>query len=1300
MGVLLYSMLGFPPIVDGGVIYPSFVNVIPCVNTPENCARNYYQIQQTLQDSLGDAFNEAADASASAGALLSEVQDPATGLKVVADQLTEVIDPDNSRTNGGEFRILPNKTTIVGLTPYMSTLSQRLVNAVSRRGEDLRGAASSLKSGMDTVTKTLLEAQATANTMLQQISQAMPGQITEQSAQLRDFIAQVDQKIFADAATFDNQQSSAPLATLTGIQSALNLEAGDANMTFARLQQIQNDVTNQPIDLDNYINNLVNALQTFRTQQESAGDAQAVRRTTDFTAMLVSQAAQLSQNLQGILTTDKTNPFFTSSLPAYIALQRRDLDQKMFDANKTQQAQINSISNQVQQLSKQVNSVFGPILADVNSQVAQLVARDQTFQNAAQNVINTANATVVKTNTSFNTFSTGLGTAWNLTEGILTGQVTNISASLLNTIGSMTQQAGAEVAKLDDIMNSLASASLASDAVRQTILSNSRDQVLSYIGSNEAALNASFATIMQFLNNSKTEMALITSVLESLSSSGQKQLNQTANTIISGINNQTAIVRNGTIQMLTDLTNKVAENIANDQAAVALLYNGLINASTAQINQTQSLLLGMQQANDIAINSSAVSLANTSAVVNTAAALAASMLNTVTMLPIMAEWQQGNATLRTNTIVSQANGNLTALQASIKNKFLAVQNQIQEAGRTLGANQTALIQSLSGSLSNASALFDSNIASMLTSFNTQLTQLQANVTLSQSQVGDFTRQLTDASAAIDQANRDALAMLANDSSTIALESQIRQYTGNAKTDLLAVLNTNGSVVKTEASGRLSTLKSKLTSLESRITSLSDSVKNLGSMPKDLIKRANKLQTEFASELTGLRNSILSFSMDNDKRASDFSESANLTFGSTTTADGRPGLQSLLNSLQAAALKQTDLASTEIQKARSAYDSIFKAGEDKLKKASTGFMASISQHRAKLNKTASAMVSGAYKYMNSTFGAFQNNITKLNETVYSGYTKNQLMQARLAELASGVNSTSSQVGGKNNSAVMADSIAKYGNDVANEISNLLKQSNASLSAAQQAERNRQILLASGASGAAGGINATGSSLASAVNASLAAVTSAQGQIQANTEAVKQKLKAVMAGSNSTVALTASDVAAIIQQFTSTSIATQTALNAQLSASANVSDQIRYAMGLWTSLKDQAMQLTDDEIDDLMESRGEVSKYVENNITEVQRKSKTEIDGLVKNASKISHSMSAVHPQDMDMLDGFIAELGDIAQKASAQKSEYDRTVSGLRGYVSNVIGQLNARLVAITSQGAKFRTAIESAAADDIAALTR
>jgi hypothetical protein len=1297
IGLLLFGNFEF---CDGGVIYPGFVNVIPCVNTPENCARNYYQIQQNLQNDLNDAYNAAADVQASAGGLLASVQDPATGLKVVSDQLTAMIDPDNSRTNGGEYRNLPNKTTIVGITPYMYTLSQRLVNAVSKRGGDLKAAASSLKSGMDTVSKILQDAQSSANAVLQQISQQLPGQITEQSAQLRDFIAGIDQKIFADATTFDNQQSSAPLATLTGIQNALTLEATDANTTLARLQQIQNDMSNQPSDLDNYINNLMTSLQTFRAQQESAGDAQAVQKTTEFTALLVQTTAQLSQALQGILTTDRTSPYYNTSLPGYVALQRKGLDGKMTDANRTQQAQINSLITAVQQLSKSSTSVFQPILADMNSKVAQLVAKDQTFQAAAQNVIGTANATVTKTNTTFSQFSSNMDGAWNLTEGILTGQVTNISASLLNTIGNMTQQAGSEVAKLDDIMNSLASSALASDAVRQTILSNSRDQVLTYIGSNEAALNASFATIMNFMNNSQSELALINSVLSSLSAAGQQQLNQTANTIIGGIQNQTAITRNGTQQMVLDLLNKVSTNIANDQASVALLYNGLMNASQAQINQTQALLAGMQAANDAAINSTMTGLINTTALVNSAANLSASMLSTVTMLPIIAGWQQGNATALTNTIVNQANANLTALQAAIKNKFLSVQSQLQQAGSLLGSNQTALIQSLSGSLSNASAQFDSNISQMLTAFNAQLTQLQANVTLSQSQVADFSRQLTDASTAIDQANRDATNMLANDSSTTAMEAQVRAYSAKAKSDLLSTLSTGATQAKTDVSNRVTALKAAMTNLESQISSLSANVNSFNSMPQALIDQANKLQTQFGSQLTALKNSILTFSANNDNRASAFSRRANLTFGSTTTSDGRPGLQALLTTLQGAATQQAGIASTNIATARNQYANMFSSGGANLQSATNGFLATISQHRAALNATVASIINGTNAYMNTTYGAFVNNVSRLNDTVYSGYTANQQMQARLANLAAGVNSTTSQVGNMNDSAVMANLIAQYGSNVANQISALLNTSNASLSAAQAAELNRQILLANGALGTAGGINATGSSLASAVNAALAAVTSTQGQIQANTNAVKQKLQAVVAGSNSTVNLTASDIAAIIQQFTTSSSATQQAVQAQLNASGNITAQIQYAMNLWSSLKTQAMKLTEDEMDDLKATNADIIGNSTSNITAVQTRSQGDMDAVVKNATQISTNLAAFHPQNMNMLDSFVSTLNGVADQAASQKSQYDRAVSQLRGYVSNVIGQLNSRLVSISNQGPAFRSAIESSAAQDIAGLTR
>jgi hypothetical protein len=272
----------------------------------------------------------------------------------------------------------------------------------------------------------------------------------------------------------------------------------------------------------------------------------ATNYTTSFSNQVTAQIAALNAQLQGIVTSTVTDPYYPSSLSAYMASKSQELMNQMTMANQTQQQQINAVVGSVQTLTKSIASSFSPILSNIQSIVSVINSTDTKYLNDALIYLGDVNATVAKAFASFTSFSNNMNNLWNTTGSILSGQTTTISQELLTKIGNMTQQAGAEVANLNKIMVTAGTGALQADSVRQAILANSRNQVFTMIGNNEAALKASFATITKFMSQSQSEIKFITDVIQAISGNRAAALNKTATEAIGNVTRQVEMVQNNT----------------------------------------------------------------------------------------------------------------------------------------------------------------------------------------------------------------------------------------------------------------------------------------------------------------------------------------------------------------------------------------------------------------------------------------------------------------------------------------------------------------------------------------------------------------------------------------------------------------------------------------------------------------------------------------------------------------------------------------------------------------------------------
>lgn len=1282
--------------------FPVYSDVIPCANTAENCARSYYSIQRNLQTNIEEAYNEASEAQSDASTLLDSVTATDTGLKSIGDKLTDIIDPDNTRTTGGEIRVLTTGKKLVGLTPYMDTLSKRMVKAVGTRGTELKNQVGMLKTGMDQVTRTLQDTQTSANGQLLSIAQDIKGDITDQSIALRDYFQSLDLKMVSDASQSDTSAQSAPNATYNALGAALALEESDSNSTLTKLTDIQTRLAALPTQLDDYIRSLTDGLKKYQTSQEAVGAELASNKTALFNTELTQMTTKLEAKLRGIMADQRSDPYFNSSLPGYISVQRKGQDGQADSANKTQQARLNTLSDTVKQLSKSANSAFQPILANVKSKVARIVTADKQFQAAAQAVVTDSSATVDKTNASFAAFSKDLEGTWNLTGGILSGQTTEISADLLAKIGSMTQDAGGEVNKLDSIMMQASAGALASDAVRQAILANSRQQVLTAIGNNEAALNKSFATVKNFLNGSQSELSLIMDVLSTIAGGKQGQLNATATAAINGVNAQIAVVQSSVQNILANMTQQVAADIAADSTALRTLYSGITGATQLNVNQTLSLLQAMGATNADVLNRTNSDLEATRSLVNTAAATASALMSSVSAIPVETESRRKYESDKTAAIIANSTATLASTQNAIGAKFIAVKQLLEQAGQDLSTNQTAMIQAMSAILSGASASFDQSASGQLAGFDSLVSLLRAKVAVAETRIADTSRQLSETTAGVNSVYRDASGRISNaaSASALAVQTNATGYAQAMKSDVTRALSLATSNSTGGAQAKLAGLTSRVTVAEGNVASLATSVRMLQDRPQELVQKAAQLQSQFATELNALRSSILTVSSDNDQRSDSFESLAQSVFGSAATAaNGKAGLQYLLDQTGAEVDKAKSDANATLASGIGRIRALAATARNELGVKSTQFQASINQHQSAMNTTIDSYVADAFVHMNSSFDAFSRNIATRNASMLTAFQRGALMQSQLAALEASINQTNSEVIDLADADTSAALIAKYGADTAAQIEALMTSSRSQLSDAQEAAIRRQILAANSALDAADGLGDTGSALAAAVNAAIDSVSSVEGQVALNTQSVKDKLAAVVNGSSRTVEATSADVAAIVAQFSRNADASKNAVKAQLAAAGVANADVKTAMKIWENLKAKAMQLTSDELDNLVDTRTEVLTNVTGMVGNTKATAIADIDALKSSVDAIDQKLSITHDSDLGKLDSLIGQLETVANQAGAEKNTFDSSVSNLRGYMANMVNQLNTRYSSIVGAAASFRSAMETAAAHDIAGLT-
>ena len=894
-------------------------------------------------------------------------------------------------------------------------------------------------------------------------------------------------------------------------------------------------------------------------------------------------------------------------------------------------------------------------------------------------------------------------TVWNTTGGILSGQTTTITAAMLNQISNMTHDAGAEVDKLNTLMYEAGRGALESDAVRQAILDNSRSQVISMLGSNDAAVNASFATIRDFMNKSSAEINLILSIVQAISGDKLTGLNATATAGITNVYRQINNTRNGTAKIISDLLAGVANDTLADFAAMQLAYNGMQSSGSINADQIVQLLAAMQASNMGMFNSTNAQIADARNLVRQAAQVSTDLANSVGNIPTVSSARRTNETNRLNAIIASAAVNLTTTQNAIQNQFDAVKQTIQQAVANMGSNQTFMIQAMANQLNTASSGYGSQSAALVAQFNGLVSTVNANVSVSASALTDLASQLTALSTSLANSYQSALTRVTAtvSAATASATADVDSYTAGMKTNVTAEVTAGVRNATNNIASRVSALTSQMTQVEGRVDALVASVNALRNRPQNLVDKAQQLQTQFRTQLLALRSRILELASDNESRSRDFQSKVNTTFGSGDIDEiGHPGVQALIDRLRYLLNGIERGVNLTINSRLTRIGSTINTTLDAARVTVTQTQARIGQHHAQLDTDVTQIMDGAMRYMNASFGGFQQLIQNLNSSIYDKLAASASLSDQLASLQDQVVQVSGQVSNSSATEGTAAMIADFGESMAAQMEALMNSSQTQLTAAQKEQVRLQLMSANYALDGAGSLGSSGAALADSVQAAIDRVAAQAATVQANTAAVKQRLDAVSASAQRTVNLTASDIAAIVAKYRDDSNATKAAVDAQLAAAGKASASVQDAMVIWTNLKAAASKLADDEMQNLSATRGDVFKFTDSTIDATKKRAQADVAALQGRMNAIDSNVSIAHQSNMGILDSLISQLDGLTASAEAQKSGYESQVASLRSYVSTLVSKLSARYDSIMAQAPAFRTMIEGIAAADIKTISR
>ena len=1274
--VCILKFVGGSVFPQSGVVWPAATNVLPCMDTVENCGRNNYLTQQTDAASFSSASVRSATMNTAAGDLLDTV----VNLKTSTDALTDLVDLGN-KSNGGLILQLSAGRQLSGIVPFMGTLAKRMTDSVTTRGRQLGSLVTSIKNSVDGETRAFTAANATVNQQIATISEKIQSDIITSSNVLRNLYMQADSKLTTSTRQFRSAQNAGPASAATNLNTALTLEANDRDGTRALLANNYAQVAAMPGDVANYISALLADLDAFQSATEAGASSQTVDSQASFISQMTAKADDLLKRVQGLGTTDPKHLYYSLSIAQAAATGLGQLLSLMHAKNVTERTQMTDLGNTISALNLQVPIGFQPLLNALNDSIATLSGADNNFATDTMRTLADANSTLTQSGiTGYGKFRTNIDGLIQATGGILSGQTTAVTSALLGQIGSMTQGAGKEVKDLTGLMYKAGKDSLETDAIRQAILNNSNDNVYTAIGSNEAALNASLTTIKQFMGQSTAEIDWILRIVGNLSSDAAANVNATATLALSQLWNMTNVTSDSQLGLIAAYVNGSNATMAAEAIKFNTTYSQIQIQAKKVMADTNATIAFMNATNTAEVYKRMAGLvSDASSFMNQTVDRTNELVGSVVDMSTASEANRVTISRERDAIVANESDWLAnSTWPTLLGLFKSVESGAETTASNLASNESVGIQDFSRFAEQSTDDYAKWVGSKQAEFDALVNQLSTNVTLANSLIKDSAADAAAARTAIVQSVGTLGDLVTQTAATVdsattdRIDSDISDSSARVRSSLNDALQVGLDAISTIAN-----FTSESGSLSSNVQGLLNAAEGLATTPKTMLEKGWAMMQEFGDSLEKMKGLVVDQA--SDTRMDAFNYDAQVTDIEAQSND-------LVGKVNVAQTTSDDLISDGIGKIReivAAPSASFKGGIDAVRdQTQTGLQ---------------RQIDSANLYMNQTTKSWLSSVKSVNSSIYEKLDMAKGVNERISDLSGQISlagDAATDVGTSAQAAAAAMSTS-LGATMQEQIDALIASSGKTLTRAQMDQVARQLATANVGVGAARDMSS--GALMDAVNSAISAATSASGTAQANNLYVQSRMSAISSAASSTVTLTANDIAAVIAMYSNDSTATRKALADQLAAAGVAQASVDDAARIWAALKDSTSSTASDALEDLTDLKSKVLGDADTAMKSAHSDWLSDIADLTGRVGDVSKSASGYQDDTVtpQLGNAVPALVNAVDEDAAHLQADVNKQVANLRGFVNAMNSKLADRLGSILAQSDPFKTALHTAVVKDI-----
>ena len=1262
---MLLLVLLFAFRVDCGLIFPNIANVMPCMDTVENCAGSYYGTQKNDQIILDGLKTSSASLDADSTSLFTSV----SNLKSLADGLVDVIDPDNSRTNGGQILALAAGKKLVGLTPFMSTLSKKLIDSATRRSTDFNNLVVLLTNGVADLSRRLATVKKTADTLGVQISSQTQDAITRQSGSLRDYLQQMDAKVRTSASQFDTSRIAIPKSVQLSLQTALDLESSYLQTTLSKLSDLLATLTNLPADLTLYDSASSADVAAYEQNQEVVASQSSLQKTSDFSSQVTAKGASLLAQLSGLVSTDRSTPYYQSSLAQYMDQYTSPMVSSSDSNNITEFTQLVNMNATILSMDEGAKGSFFPAISGMNSMGSQINATDTKFVSDTISAIKDANATAMAANSTYLAFRWNMESLWNTTNSILSGQSGAITQALLDKMKAIMAEASAQVAELNALMISTSNDAIQADSVRQAILAKSQAQVYAMLTSNQAVLNGSLTSANALLNSSSIEMNSLLQVLSRMLTGETGALNSSSNALLANVYTQINNTVAGVGVLLDSYMSGVRKARDLDFGAMNSTFAAL-NATTAgYLSQSEFLIADLQAVDksefEEIIQNAAKADSLVMAGVNATNVLAGSVVN----MSSQAAANRVELSDSISAIWNNSNAVLTNVWAAIGANNSALTQYIDRSATNLSLYESSVVSNLSSALRNASNYFNDAAVNATLNLTSWLVKLDTNSTIMADAISSASNALSDAKNTLAVNESDWLQKLS--AITSAFENNfttVENSLFNATTIRVRTNFTNSKSLY-DPSPVVNNATSFLGSLESNASALREWVSSLSSAPSDMMKKAAELKTMFNSDLTDLKTNIANIA--NDKRPDSFNTelTTNLVVGGVGPVGDNA--QFLNQSIMDVFLKgnaSADHASSQIS-------ALISTANSSIDLKTTKVLANIHQVSSDSNSTVRLLVDDLLKYMPSMYANWLSSLPKVRSA--------DELNSELTDIKNQISQIDADTAGSA-ATTLETAMNEFGTHIRQNLTDMIL-----------AQRTR---IANIQTHVASPIPVDVPNVGESTNTLVDSTLNASQVAQAGTANVNSVSGQISNGSSGTISITSDQIAQLIAVYNSDSKARKDALQAQLAAAGKASASAADAVAVVNTVMTSVDKTASDQADDISELQAHVYESANSAVENLARISNQELQTLSKSVDATDSIMTIDHDPNMEMVNSAESNVEQVTSNANSVRTQFDQSVGSLRGYIEQIEGELTDRYTAIMNSSTQFERSIETAASNDIGAI--